>query len=153
MDLLNGRTYPGLPEKALPYFRLASDCDIESEDLLCIGSAMLRTVEHKDFQNKRKRRLTLIFTDSETIQMKFSEDSFAEQGNLAFYKYPQFKSRNPLEKLIIVTEEIVHHFWDTDEETFVKDVVCEIVNSFDFNVSYDHENKWYLYQGQALPLR
>ncbi|RXT14877.1 hypothetical protein [Ammoniphilus sp. CFH 90114] len=84
--------------------------------------------QHKDFFHKaRNRHVTLIFTDKAQLSFNLGDDYMGLNANLILYKLSSLEGKNQTEQTIILTEEMVHHFWDSADEVYVKSIVCEMI--------------------------
>lgn len=153
MEVVNGMTYPGLSDEIKDFFTLVTTVKFTKRELDLIGNAMLITTQHPDFPNLRKRKLSVIFIDSDILSLKMDKDSLGEQGNIAVINHVLFRTKDEFSKVIIVVEEIVHHFWDTNDEPFVKGIVLEIIKDLCPGVTYDFKNMLYLLNGYPMGLR
>lgn len=115
-----------------------------SEDI--ITSLMFSTLyitQHHEFDNIRNRMVSLIFTDSSEISFQLSDENGDYMGlnaNLILYKLPHIEGKSQTEQMIIITEELVHHFWDLSDELRTKSIVCDIIP----NVVLNRENLTYI---------
>jgi hypothetical protein len=89
---------------------------------------------HKNFKILRKRPVSLLITHTGSVTLTFpNKEVFGNQGSHIFINYASWKNLDDGYKLICLTEELVHHFWDTPNEAEVSKVVSELIPGIGFD--------------------
>jgi len=114
--------------------------ELTDSDKKIFCDATLLLAEHKEFADLKKRVVIFIFADK-SFTLTFNENQYGSQGNYAAINYPKWVQLDTKTKLICITEELVHHFWNISDEIETSRIVCEIVP----NLSYDKSTGNYIF--------
>jgi hypothetical protein len=128
-------------ERLINHIGLFATVDLTKEDIETIYFATTYLANHPDFFNKRSIRLDYLIVGNGKVEMVFDGDIIGQQLNLAVINYDKYTTYPQTQKLVILIEEAVHHFWDSKDEIFVSKIVCEILPNLDYN----RENGNYIY--------
>lgn len=128
MILKNASYEMSLEKEFEPYFQILSTKHLTLTDKERVRFAIKSTVAHPEFNHdSNRKKLLVIISDKKNITLGFPSGAQGHQGNFAFLKYSAFTEYSEMGTLVVLTEEFVHYFWDSDDEEFVKSKVCEIL--------------------------
>lgn len=119
---------------------------LENDDFRALIESISRTTNYPDFINQRKRKVQIIIGVN-PFEIHLKEDETAIATNIIFIDYEKYKNQGLGNKILIFTEELVHHFWDTDDEPTVKPIVIKILDkilpelTYDTNLGYKQKDK------------
>ncbi|TCJ86373.1 UNVERIFIED_ORG: hypothetical protein EDC93_1011112 [Bacillus cereus] len=138
-NLVESNKFHGDP-RIEPYITVHCNVAIEQNVADLFAIATNRIAESPDFPNLRKRKLFVLFSEDGKYTVNLLEQEVATQGSFAFFSYEKLRKYNDVMKVVIFTEELVHHFWDEEDELVTKRIVEKLLPG----VRYDEKADMYL---------
>ncbi|MFC0235482.1 hypothetical protein [Fictibacillus phosphorivorans] len=123
-----------------PYITAYSTVEISHRDLELFLHATHLVASHPNFETCRKKRLNCVFSNTHQFTFSMDDHEVGTQAAFAFYDYVKLQAYNEVNKVIVFVEEMVHFFWDIEDEIETKRIVCEIIPE----AKYDYERDRYV---------
>lgn len=129
--IINYRINPKLIGK----IQMVSNVDLNHEDLEILLEVSNLLDSHPDFKNQRTRLLILIFVGSGSVTLDFDTNplQIGSQASYAFINVDEYRKYNYIRRVVVVLEEMVHHFWDESDEIEASRIVCEMLENVDYD--------------------
>lgn len=127
--------------RMIDHIALLTNVELTDDDKLCLHLATIHLADHRDMFKNRNNRLDIIFAKDGQVAWEFQKETIGKNLNLAIVNYDKFINLEQIKKIVVLVEEMVHHFWDTKDEILVSKIVSECVP----NVDYNRENGNYIF--------
>ncbi|MBM6602205.1 hypothetical protein [Priestia megaterium] len=120
-------------ETLQPYIQCLSTANLTDEEKNIFTEATNLIVKSEELENLRRKRLIFIFSATADMHLTFNSGQYGSHFCLASIIYSHWTNFSNKEKLICIVEELVHHFWDEDDELEVSRIVCTLIDELDYN--------------------
>ncbi|OME41434.1 hypothetical protein [Paenibacillus odorifer] len=128
--------------RLVDFIEFKTNMVLSDDDLMAYLMATTYLSDHPEMFKKRTMPVNIIFAGEGTLTLNLEENHYGNRLNLITINHDKFTLLNQLQKIVVIVEELVHHFWDENDEIEVSRIVCECVPDVDYN----RENGNYIFK-------